>query len=150
MEERPREEADDHDLGVAEDRREPGPDVLDRVVPEDQVGGEERAREPGRAPNGDRSRPDPPVLPNREQPEGRESPEAAEERAGRGRDVGLPVEDPGEGDREGADEDTECRLVAEGVASATPTLEATRASPTGPSGCAPWNHDEPPLYVDEP
>ena len=35
---------DEHDLRVAEDGREPGADVLDRVVPEDQVGGEEGAR----------------------------------------------------------------------------------------------------------
>ena len=51
-EEQPREEADDDDLQVAEDRRQPRPDRLDGVVPEHQVAGEEDPgdrRQPDRA-----------------------------------------------------------------------------------------------------
>ena len=40
---RPRGERDDHHLQVAEHRRQPGADILDRVVPEDQVAREEHA-----------------------------------------------------------------------------------------------------------
>ena len=46
---RPRQEADEHDLRVAENGREAGAHVLDRVVPEDEVGREEDAADPGRA-----------------------------------------------------------------------------------------------------
>ena len=41
-EHRPGDERDDHDLQVAEHGRQPGADVGDRLVPEDQVGGEEQ------------------------------------------------------------------------------------------------------------
>jgi len=41
---RPGGDRDEHDLEVAERRREARAHVVDRVVPEDQVDGEERAR----------------------------------------------------------------------------------------------------------
>ena len=47
---RPRRERHDHDLEVAEHGREPGADVGDRLVPEDEVGGEEEARDQRQAP----------------------------------------------------------------------------------------------------
>ena len=40
---------DDDDLKVAQDGGKAGPDQIDRVVPEDQVAGEEDARERGQA-----------------------------------------------------------------------------------------------------
>ena len=46
-EESPREEADEDHLCVAEDGREAGPDLLDGVVPEDEIDREECAGEPG-------------------------------------------------------------------------------------------------------
>ena len=42
-EDQPRDDADDQDLEVAEDRRQPRPDVFDGVVPERQVTREEDA-----------------------------------------------------------------------------------------------------------
>ena len=48
-EQQPRRDGDEHDLQVGEHGRQAGADVGDRVVPEDEVGGEERARGASRA-----------------------------------------------------------------------------------------------------
>ena len=79
---------DEHDLRVAEHRREPGADLLDRVVPEHEVGREERAREPGevaraRCGRGPQRRSSQRAISQ----SGGQRPDAAEERAGRRRDV---------------------------------------------------------------
>src|SRR5205814_6517998 len=94
-------------------RGEAGTDVFNRVVPEDEVGREERAPDPGCAAERPGSRSDPPVLPERKRPEDGKRPEAAEERARRWRHVRLAVEDPGEGNRERSEEHAECRMGGE-------------------------------------
>ncbi len=70
-EKRPGEQADQDDLQVAEHRREAGADLLDALVPGDQVDREEETGEPGQPALLDRPRPVTPVLPAREQPEQR-------------------------------------------------------------------------------
>ena len=46
---RPGDERHEHDLDVGQHGGQPGADVLDRVVPEDEVGGEEHTRADRRA-----------------------------------------------------------------------------------------------------
>src|SRR5207244_640766 len=77
-EESPREQPDEDDLRVAENRGQARPDLLDRVVPEDQVGGKECACQPRRAAKLLRPGPEPAVLPDHERPAERHGAEAAE------------------------------------------------------------------------
>ena len=112
-EEHPREQPDEDDLDVPEHGREPGADLVDGVVPEDQVGREEDACDPGVDPRLDRPRPPAPLLVEGRDPEQRQRPDAAVERAGRGRDVRDAVEDPGERDRHRADEHGDRRPARE-------------------------------------
>jgi hypothetical protein len=93
VEDEPREEADEHDLRVAEHGREPGADLVDRVVPEDEVGGEEQAREPRERARPQRAAAPAAPLPEGDRPQRRKRPQAAEERAGRRRDVREAKED---------------------------------------------------------
>jgi hypothetical protein len=90
----PGEQADEDDLGVAEDGREPCADLLDAVVPEDEVSGEERAGDP-RKPHRTSTLPSvAPCLEPRQQPERRKCEDAPVERARRGGDVCEAEEDP--------------------------------------------------------
>jgi len=66
LEEEPREQPDEDDLRVAEHRGEAGSDVLDRVVPEDEVAGEEEARQPRERARAERPASPAPLLPDRE------------------------------------------------------------------------------------
>ncbi len=108
-EERPGDERDEHDLRVAEHGAEPGADVLDRVVPEDEVGAEEDAGGDGEQPLAAAARPERPLLDARGDEEQRHGERAAEERARRGRDVGEAEEDRREGDAEGAERGGDAR-----------------------------------------
>src|SRR5215216_3748987 len=116
------EHADEHDLCVPEDRREAGADVLDGTVPQDQVGGEERAGEPRPGAHAPRTRPDAPVLPPREQQERRHRVQTPEEGTRGRRDVCVAVEDPGEGDREGAGQRGQRRTPAGETGGAQPAF----------------------------
>ena len=82
---RPRGERDDHHLEVAEHRREPGADVLDRVVPEDQVAREEHAGGGRQQAVAAGARAEAAVLPQRERAEHGHRVRAAEDRGRRGR-----------------------------------------------------------------
>ena len=81
----PREERDEDDLGVPEHGRKARSHLLDRVVPEDQVGGEEGARDPREPPGAPLARPVAPILEPGKEPEHRQRPDAPEEGAGRRR-----------------------------------------------------------------
>ena len=109
----PREHRDEHDLRVPEHGREPGADLLDRVVPEDQVGREEDARRPRDQSRAARARPVAPVLEAGDQPERRQRPETAEERTGAGRHLRVAIEDRRERDRERTREHERNRSPAE-------------------------------------
>jgi predicted ATPase/class 3 adenylate cyclase len=91
------------DLRVAEHGGQSGTDLRDRVVPENQVGGEEGPGDPRQAQlPGGASSVSAPLIPG-EQGEWRERVEAAEDRSGgRGR-VGVPDQDRAEGDRQRAE-----------------------------------------------
>jgi hypothetical protein len=94
----PGHETHDEHLEVAEDRRQPGSDGLDRVVPEQEIAGEEDARD-GRQPDGGgRQRAVASLLEDRDGDQDRQAEEAAEDDPGRGRHPRIPVEDPREGD----------------------------------------------------
>ncbi|HWB57108.1 MAG TPA: hypothetical protein VG479_09250 [Gaiellaceae bacterium] len=97
-EERPGGERDEHDLDVAEDGREPGPDGGDRVVPEDEVGAEEQAADKAEDERAPVERPVSARLPPCEQRQRQERVCAAVERGSRRRNVGQPDEDRREGD----------------------------------------------------
>src|SRR5919108_844774 len=111
--EEPREQSYEDDLRITEDGGEAGPDLLDAVVPEDQVGGEERSGDPCER---ERAAPLAAValaLPPREQPERREGKDAAVERAGRRGDVGEAEENARERNRYRADEHGQYRPLAD-------------------------------------
>ena len=110
---RPGEQANENDLQVAEHRRETGADLLDPLVPGDQIDGEEHPGEPGQPALLQRPRPVAPVFELRQHPEQRHRIEAAKDRARRGRDVRDAEEDPRERDRNGADERGQDRPVVE-------------------------------------
>ena len=78
-----------------------------------EVGGEERAGDPGEVVRARGPRPELPPLPPARSPERRQRPDAAVERAGRGRDVRELVQDAGKRDRDGADEDGDRRPARE-------------------------------------
>ena len=109
----PREHRDEHDLRVPEHGREPRPDLLDRVVPEDQVCCEEHSRRPRDQPRSTRARPVAPVLEPGDQPERRQRPETAEERTGARRHLRVAIEDRRERDRERTREHERDRSPAE-------------------------------------
>jgi hypothetical protein len=117
----PREQTDEDDLRVPENRREACAHLLDRVVPQDEIGGEETARDRGE----NRRPPSRPtvatVLEPREQPERRQRPHAAVEGARGRRDVCQAEENPGESDRDRTDEDGQDRSLA-GAAEHSVTL----------------------------
>ena len=95
-----RDERDDDDLQVAEHGAQPGADVVDRVVPEDEVAGEEHAgdeREAGHARRGAAVRV--PLAPG-QQPEHGQGVRAAVDRRGLRPDRGEPDEDRRERDRQ--------------------------------------------------
>src|SRR5207253_3913229 len=76
-EECPREQTHEHDLRVAEHRRESGADLLDRVVPEDEVGGEESPCQPRKEHGPAWALAVAAVLEPREEPERRQRPDPA-------------------------------------------------------------------------
>src|SRR5439155_22315278 len=92
-EDRPREHADEDDLEVAEHRREPGAYLLDALVPGDEVDREEEPGEPGERALAQRPGAVAPVLEPGQRPEHGQRVEAAEDGAGRRRDVRDPKED---------------------------------------------------------
>ena len=77
-EHRPRHKRHEHDLYVREHGREAGADVVDRVVPEDQVGGEEDSGGHGDAALGPRPPPEPSILEPRQEAEDRQRERAPE------------------------------------------------------------------------
>ena len=79
----PRDERRRQHLEVAEDGRQTRPDVLDRVVPERQVAGEEDPGDQRQPDRGPRQRPELPPLQVRDRGEERQPEQAAVERAGR-------------------------------------------------------------------
>src|SRR6187402_2570046 len=112
-EEQPRGDGHDDDLGVAEDGRQPGSDLLDGVVPEHEIDREEDAGEPGEPRLTWRPRSVAAAFEGGQEEERRERVRAAEEgRRGRG-DVGEPNEDRREGDGERAEHGREDRSFPE-------------------------------------
>jgi hypothetical protein len=97
-EEGPGSQRDDDDLDVAEHRREAGADRGDRMVPQDEVGHEEDARDEREPEGTPGERAEAPALPPGEQRERRQRVGAAVERGRRRRDVGESHEDRREGD----------------------------------------------------
>ena len=98
-EHRPRDQWHEHHLDVGEHRREPGADVHDRVVPEQEVGGEEDPGGEAEAPLVPRARAEAAVLEQRQQRQDRQRIRAAEDRGGRGGRVAEAHEDARERDR---------------------------------------------------
>ena len=105
----PRGEGDDHDLEVAEHRRQARADVVDRLVPEDQVGREEDPGDEREALLAGRARAVAPALPPGERGEHRQGVGAAIERGGDRMHGRLPDEDGREGDGQRAGEGDERR-----------------------------------------
>jgi hypothetical protein len=101
-EQRPRRDRDEHDLQVAERRRQARADIVDRVMPEDQVGGKERARRGCVAPVTGRRGAEATALAQREQRQQRQRVAAAKDGRGRRADRCQLDEDRRERDREGA------------------------------------------------
>ncbi len=114
-EDQPRDDADDEHLEVAQHGRQARPDALDGVVPEHEVAGEEDAGDGGQPPRSPGERPVAPVLHDRHEDEQGQPEHGPIDRAGRGRDRGVPVEDPGEGDAQRPDERRQARAAGDGV-----------------------------------
>ena len=123
----------DHDLGVAENGGQAGADLLDGVVPEHEVGGEEDAGDPGQARLARGSRPVSAPLVPCQQRQGRQRIRAAEERGRRRRDVGQADEDRGEGDRQRADDGGQHRTFSEGEQEGPHRRERSRGRSRGGS-----------------
>jgi hypothetical protein len=84
------------------------------VVPEDQVGGEQKAGEPAEQVVATRALAEALTLSPGEQPEQRQRIEAAEERGGRGRDLGQLHQNRGPRDDQRAEGAGENRSIAHG------------------------------------
>jgi hypothetical protein len=82
----------------------PAPDLLDGVVPQDEVDGEEDAGHCAQLPRASGERPEAAVLAAAEQHQERQGEQAPGHRGGGGLDVGEPDQRPGEGDAQGAEE----------------------------------------------
>ena len=119
-EQQPGGDRDEHDLDVAEHRRETGPDCRDRVVPEDQIGGEEAACEPCEPACVPLPRAVAATLDQRDREQRRQRVEAAVERRRRRRHVGEPNEDPGERDAGGPGDEERDRPRAQKPAERAP------------------------------
>jgi hypothetical protein len=85
------------------------------VVPEHEVAGEEDAGDRGDADRLARQRPVAPPFRECDEDEDRQAEDRAVERAGRGRDRGEQVEDPGERDARPAEERRQARPAREPV-----------------------------------
>src|SRR6478672_11777276 len=109
----PRKRRDEHDLRVAQHRREPGADELDRVVPEEEVRGEEDPGDPGPAALAHVAATPAPLLPPHQREERRQREEAAEECTGLGARMRETKEDPGERECDRSGEDRELWTAAE-------------------------------------
>ena len=112
-EEQPRGDRHDHDLRVAEHRRQPGADLLDGVVPQHEVDGEEDARDPGQASLPLGAQAESAALEPGQQEERRQGVGAAEDRGRGRRDVGQAHEDRREGDGQGSQHGGQDRPLAE-------------------------------------
>ena len=113
-EHQPRHQPDEGDLEVAEHRREARPHVHDRVVPADEVGGEEDARQRGQGAVAPAARAQPPVLPPRQHAQDGHGVGAAEDGRRRRRDGRLLDEDGREGDGQRAGDGHRPRARGEG------------------------------------
>src|SRR4029077_5059416 len=114
-EEEPREEADDDDLEIPENGRQPSPDRLDRVVPEHEVAGEGDASDRRDRHRPSRQRTMSAQFPVRDEHEQRQPEHRPVERPGRGRDRGVDVEDTGERDARGTEQRREAWSPGEPV-----------------------------------
>jgi hypothetical protein len=91
-------EGHEHHLDVAEHGGQTSPHAGDRVVPEDEVRGEEGPCDPGERPGAEPSGAVAPALPERDREQRRDGVGTAVEGGGGRRHVREPDEDPGEGD----------------------------------------------------
>ena len=125
---RPRHQRHEHDLDVGQHGGQPGADVADRVVPQDQVDGEEDAR-PSSAARRSRQEPraEAPVLEPGEQRQHRQRVDAAEDRRGRRRGVAEADQDARERDRQRADHGAQADVALGGQ----PALHVLQGTSTG-------------------
>jgi hypothetical protein len=121
-EEQPGGDRDEHHLHVAEHRREPRSDRCDRVVPEDQVSGEETPGKPCEPACAPLPRAVAPALQERDREQRRQRIEAAVEGRRRRGHVREPHENPGERDARGAGDEQWDRPRAQKPAERAPVM----------------------------
>jgi len=114
-EEEPGGDRHEHDLGVAQHRRQARPHLVDGVMPEDEVRREERARDPGKPGLAARPGTVASLLQPAEQGERRQRINATEDGRGGRRHVGELDEDRRERDRERAKDGGEHRATGKCV-----------------------------------